>query len=135
MSKYLERREAYWTCETSEGAALYYFAPMERRAPPYRTQREVRAILDIADDGTLAGVELIDDAPPPPPWHHPMALKSLIDRLRAGQRLCASIGLEDASIYKEAADEIVRLHKFIEDSLGTVALVDAGIVAPFEDNS
>jgi hypothetical protein len=35
-------------------------------AGPYRRQREVRAIIDIADDGTLAGVELIDRMPPPP---------------------------------------------------------------------
>ena len=34
--------------------------------PPYTKQREVRAIIDIADDGTLAGVELIDGMPPPP---------------------------------------------------------------------
>lgn len=45
---------------------LYYFAPTGRRKPPYLKQREVKAIIDIADDGTLAGVELIDDMPPPP---------------------------------------------------------------------
>lgn len=34
--------------------------------PAYKTQRHVTAIIDIAADGTLAGVELIDDMPPPP---------------------------------------------------------------------
>jgi hypothetical protein len=45
---------------------LYYVKIKGRRPPPYTTQREVTAILDIADDGTLAGVELIDRMPPPP---------------------------------------------------------------------
>lgn len=49
---------------------LYYFAPDCRAKAPYRKQIEVRAIIDIADDGTLAGVELIDNMPemyaPPP---------------------------------------------------------------------
>ncbi len=31
---------------------------------PYLTQRHVKAIVDIASDGTLAGVELIDSMPP-----------------------------------------------------------------------
>jgi hypothetical protein len=62
----LEKKSAYWTCDTSQGDALYYFAPTDRTPPPYTTQRQVRAIIDIAADGTLAGVELIDDMPPPP---------------------------------------------------------------------
>ncbi len=45
---------------------LYYIEIVGRRPPPYKRQREVTAIVDIADDGTLAGVELIDDMPPPP---------------------------------------------------------------------
>jgi hypothetical protein len=45
---------------------LYYVALDGRRPPPFLTQRHVQAILDIADDGTLAGIELIDDMPPPP---------------------------------------------------------------------
>lgn len=64
------RREAYWTHDDKYaeniGGHLYYFAPRGRTPGPYRNQREVRAIIDIADDGTLAGVELIDDMPPPP---------------------------------------------------------------------
>lgn len=66
----MEKRPAYWTfdAEASEeyGQRLYYFAPLERAPGPYVTQRHVRAIIDIAADGTLAGVELIDDMPPPP---------------------------------------------------------------------
>ena len=45
---------------------LYYFAPADRADPPYLKQIEVRAIIDIAADGTLAGVELIDRMPPAP---------------------------------------------------------------------
>jgi hypothetical protein len=62
------RREAYFTCDESEPVAgpLYYFAVGGRTPGPYTKQREVKAIIDIADDGTLAGVELIDDMPPPP---------------------------------------------------------------------
>ena len=62
-------RPAIWThdAEAAKNVGhLYYFAPTDAAPPPYTTQRHVRAIIDIADDGTLAGVELIDDMPPPP---------------------------------------------------------------------
>ena len=65
----LERRPAYWTHEANEHAGhLYYFGIAEDvvTKSPYTNQREVRAIIDIAADGTLAGVELIFDMPPPP---------------------------------------------------------------------
>jgi hypothetical protein len=65
----MEKRPAYWTFDevaAKEVGNLYYFAPANRAPGPYRTQRHVSAIIDIADDGTLAGVELIDDMPPPP---------------------------------------------------------------------
>lgn len=63
----MEKRPGYWTHSDETGVGhLYYFAPTDAAKPPYRKQREVRAIIDIADDGTLAGVELIDDMPPPP---------------------------------------------------------------------
>ena len=66
----MQERPAYWTHDDKVakdvGHHLYYFAPTTRAAPPYTRQREVRAIIDIADDGTLAGVELIDNMPPPP---------------------------------------------------------------------
>lgn len=58
--------EARVTCENSEVGHLYYIELAGRTAPPYTQQRHVNAILDIASDGTLAGVELIDDMPPPP---------------------------------------------------------------------
>lgn len=63
-------RPGFWTYDdkaAKEGIGhLYYFAPSNRAKPPYTTQRHVPAIIDIADDGTLAGVELFDDMPPPP---------------------------------------------------------------------
>lgn len=61
---------ATWTHDDKAAARgmghLYYFAPEGRRPPPYTKQRLVTAIIDIADDGTLAGVELVFDMPPPP---------------------------------------------------------------------
>jgi hypothetical protein len=62
---HMKEQPAWWYYD--EDAHAYYFAPSNRRWPPYHEQREVRAILDIADDGTLAGIELVfDDLPPPP---------------------------------------------------------------------
>lgn len=58
-------RKSYWTYDGEHGH-MYYFYPVDRRPAPYLKQREVKAIIDIADDGTLAGIELIDDMPPPP---------------------------------------------------------------------
>ena len=63
----MKKREAYWTyCDSGDGDRSYYFAPTDRQPPPYGEQREVRAVIDIAPDGTLAGIELIDDMPPAP---------------------------------------------------------------------
>ena len=65
----LEHRPAFWTHDdkaAEDVGHLYYFAPANRAKPPYLKQRHVKAIIDIARDGTLAGVELIDDMPPPP---------------------------------------------------------------------
>jgi hypothetical protein len=61
-------RLAFWTHYDAARVSghLYYFALADRAPPPYRQQKHVQAILDIAEDGTLAGVELIDDMPPPP---------------------------------------------------------------------
>jgi len=55
------------THETDKHAGhLYYVKVTGRAPPPYTTQRCVQAILDIAADGTLAGIELIDNMPKPP---------------------------------------------------------------------
>lgn len=56
--------KATFTYEHSEAGNLYYFAPQTRAPGPFREQRYVNAIVDIASDGTFAGVELIDDMPP-----------------------------------------------------------------------
>lgn len=55
---------------TSSGGHLYYIKIDNRSPPPYKRQRRVEAIIDIAEDGTLAGIELIDRMPPPPPKDH-----------------------------------------------------------------
>lgn len=67
-TKPLRQFAATYTCDHDNGVTgpLYYFAPVGRRPGPYRARRLVEAILDIADDGSLAGVELIDNMPPLP---------------------------------------------------------------------
>lgn len=65
----LTKHESYWTHDDDAAESighLYYFAPTKRAQGPYTNQRRVEAIIDIAHDGTLAGVELIDNMPPPP---------------------------------------------------------------------
>jgi hypothetical protein len=53
---------AYWTYD--DEADAWYFAPVDRVPPPYLKQVEVKAIVDIAPDGTLAGIELLGPIPP-----------------------------------------------------------------------
>lgn len=60
------RNVAWWTYDKE--ASAYYFAPSTRRPPPYRKQQQTTAaILDIADDETLAGIELLFGSLPAPP--------------------------------------------------------------------
>jgi hypothetical protein len=64
-------KSGWWTHDDGSAKCglgnLYYFSPAGATPPPYKTQRHVSAVIDIASDGTLAGVELIEDMPPPPP--------------------------------------------------------------------
>jgi len=61
----VERLRATFTYEENEATGpLYYFTPAVRAPGPYRQQRHVNAIVDIAADGSFAGVELIDNMPP-----------------------------------------------------------------------
>ena len=62
----MQTKNSAWFTYDPEMKA-YYFAPENREPHPYTTQREVTAIIDIADDGTLAGVELVWGELPPPP--------------------------------------------------------------------
>lgn len=64
--KDVRRNKALFTHEASEAGHLYNFALQDRAPGPYRQQRRVEAIIDIDADGNLAGVELIDNMPPPP---------------------------------------------------------------------
>lgn len=59
----LRKHPAYFTWDEIAGA--YSFTPTKRRPPPYYKQIHVEAILDIAEDGTLAGVEILDGRFPP----------------------------------------------------------------------
>lgn len=61
----ITERPATIKCENDTHAGLLYYVTVAGRTPgPYKTQRRVEAILDIASDGTLAGIELIDNMPP-----------------------------------------------------------------------
>lgn len=58
-------RKSVFTYEHDDAAGhLYYFAPQTTAPGPLLQQRHVQAIVDIASDGTFAGVELIDNMPP-----------------------------------------------------------------------
>ncbi len=61
----LEKRPAYYTYDPEAGA--YYLGLGDRCDPPYLKQVHVEAILDVADDGTPAGVEIIDTRGIEPP--------------------------------------------------------------------
>lgn len=64
------------THENDPHAGHLYYVKIEGSAPPpYVTQRRVEAIIDIAADGTLAGIELIDKMPPPPAEACPVRAK------------------------------------------------------------
>lgn len=81
----LAKLPAYWAYDDCEGCAhAYYFAPESRSRPPYREQRHATAILDIAEDGTLAGIELIEldeRGLPPPPKGTPLPNEKPTDRV------------------------------------------------------
>ena len=66
MSDGIKKRPASYT-HSYQGGHCYYFELGDKTPPPYRKQIHVDAILDIASDGTLAGVEIIDMKAPPPP--------------------------------------------------------------------
>ncbi len=55
-----------WTAYLHHGLTLYYIRLGDRKPPPYLKQVHVSAILDVASDGTLAGIEIIDYSPLPP---------------------------------------------------------------------
>jgi uncharacterized protein YuzE len=62
----LPKHDAYWTYD--EEAAAYYFAPVYGGPTRCARQVEAPAVLDIAVDGTLAGIEIcpgLHHVPPP----------------------------------------------------------------------
>ena len=64
------KHPAWWIYDGKHAQSighLYYFGIRNRMPPPYLKQIEVTAIVDVASNGTLAGVELIDTLLPPPP--------------------------------------------------------------------
>jgi hypothetical protein len=54
----LERLDAYYTWD--EAAQAWYFAPRHRADPPYKEQIRADATIDLASDGTMAGIEIHD---------------------------------------------------------------------------
>ncbi len=49
-----------------EEADAYYIALAGRKAPPYMRQSHVKAVLDLDDDGRLAGIEIVGAGVDPP---------------------------------------------------------------------
>lgn len=87
----LEKRKAYWTVDAADGhGPLYYFGMLERAPGPYLEQRRVEAIIDIASDGTLAGIELIDNMPPPPCEHEWIDIRNKV--IQSGE-MCSKCNL------------------------------------------
>jgi hypothetical protein len=121
--KPMEKRAAYFTFDDQAAETvgnLYYFAPLDRSPGPYRTQIHVTAIVDIAADGTLAGVELIDGMPPPPNrvTHVEAAPAELLNQVADQCRVVVHLLNSMAELY--AADEkLFRAH-----SVGHATLAD-----------
>jgi hypothetical protein len=89
----LGKHAAYWTHEECDAVGhLYYFGIQKgvRTRGPYTNQRHVKAIVDIAHDGTLAGIELIDNMPPPPPGVSPPVSAVVQTVERRGEHLLVS---------------------------------------------
>ena len=57
---------ATWKVDDEHGY-LWYVKLDSRRKPPYLKQIQVTAIIDVADDGTVAGIEIVDTKMPGPP--------------------------------------------------------------------
>lgn len=64
---------AYWTYDYE--AEAWYFGLNERAAPPYRKQVEVKAIVDLDENGQMAGVEIYDWSPNGKPFEPPIPRK------------------------------------------------------------
>lgn len=60
----LKKRSANFTYDPE--CHCYYFEPSKRTPSPYLKQIHVEAIIDVAEDGTLGGVEIIDEKMPKP---------------------------------------------------------------------
>ena len=105
-----------------DGIKTWYFAPVARTQGPYLTQKEVSAIIDIAQDGTLAGIELIDLPAAPLPVGKP--LPSFRSQIFAYKR-------EDGELVwaKSTSPEATRFEVIIISpiylSLDTLSLVEA----------
>jgi uncharacterized protein YuzE len=56
---YISKGTAVWTCAETSCGPMWYIKLNERCAPPYIRQVEVTAILDVAEDGTIAGIEVL----------------------------------------------------------------------------
>lgn len=57
---------AIWTYDNDSHGGAWYVRIEPRTKPPYRRQIHVEAIIDVAEDGTMAGIEIIDHRAPRP---------------------------------------------------------------------
>lgn len=93
----------------TEVGPLYYVRFNNRADPPYREQRHVNAILDIAADGSLAGIELIDNMPEPP-TPAKTDIGGLVEMADAVRRVADSrsaiLGRQQSECLNKAADAL-----------------------------
>lgn len=129
----LTKYRATWTHDKEAGA--YYFAPEPRPEGPYTCQREVPAIIDIAPNGTLAGVELVLGNLPPPPWLRGLAEEAAPETAAVAQqengktmKYTITIDFADVQAYARAY-EAIKVLMDVQGGKGTLS-AKAWVEAP-----
>jgi len=87
-----------------------------RTPPPYHTQREVSAIIDIADDGTLAAIEIFDTEMPAPKEVPSISLESPND-VDITQYWDDDFGATVLRINSESTNDLDTIEKVIRSML------------------
>lgn len=116
----LERHKGWWTYDPEADA--YYFAPLTRAPGPYKTQRQMRAIVDVASDGTMAGIELqpmtgATFEPPATPSPSPGDERDARHLIAEAHNL--DVKVNDSAAVHALTDLCHRLADHLEEALGT----------------
>lgn len=105
---------AMWTYDFE--ATAWYVRLEPREAPPYLRQVHVDAILDIGANGTVAGIEIIDDKAPGPNWR---GHSNAIAQARAEGERAGRIAM------REMAAEVVDRHTPSTQDMLSTAISEA----------